>query len=864
MIISAIKALPADIAYVLRRLTRRPLYVGTIVAVLALAMGASLAVFGLVDTLILRPLDVPHPEELVTFRRVVPAAGRSEQQTTMDWPQVSTALSLPELANAAISTTGADALSKHVVVTRPGQGLDDVPARFVTWNYLRVLGIRPALGRDLQASDDQLTAPPVTIVTHAYWREHLGGSRDAVGQVVRVNGVAATVIGVLGPSFAGTELGGPPPALLLPLYAAPAIGANSPSANGPAFRQSMPDGSMTISPVRPARTFQVIARVPGNRDALQAEAIARLWSDQWSIVPLTSTMLPFDSRTDLERFLRVLALAVGLTLFLGCVNVGILVYGDAEDRRRELMVRAVLGASVGRVVQLVALEMVILAMAAGVGAAAIFAGIQSAVGALALPGTVAIESLRSDALRTGLFAMTLAVAIAVFIGIMPVRWVRRRTLAAGDRTMTAGIRSRRVLRLLGAFQAAASVALVVSGVFFARAVSHSLRTDLGFDPAGLMHAVVGLPPNEWTRPPLTRARTLLTDIRALPGIRAATIGPVALVAGSDDTTSHLHIDGQPLVLPAPIDLVYASDDYFRTLGQTGLRGRDFGPQDTDKSGYVAIVNEAAARMLWPGTDPLTHHLMIDKLFQVTPSPGTKRVSCRFIGSSDTTPICNGTVTVSDFSVVGVVPTIVLRRLDEAPSPIVYLPLSQFGSRIDTAAYIHGTLSLIVRSAQGPAATSRLIAEAAQRQGLSIESVTGVEQARDVMIRPQRLARALLLFLAMTTLVITLAGTGAAAHTSVLREQRANAVRLALGASPGRLVSGSIGRTARTLAVGAAGGVLLLWWVRPLLERFGMGLPALDPISVGLACVGVITAGVMAAYLPNRRIHQLDPVDLLRE
>jgi ABC-type antimicrobial peptide transport system permease subunit len=200
----------------------------------------------------------------------------------------------------------------------------------------------------------------------------------------------------------------------------------------------------------------------------------------------------------------------------------------------------------------------------------------------------------------------------------------------------------------------------------------------------------------------------------------------------------------------------------------------------------------------------------------------------------------------------------------AAEPDPLCPLSRFGSRVDTAAYIHGTLSLIARSAQGPAATSRLIADAAQRHGLSLESVVGVEQARDVMIRPQRLARALLLFLAITALVITLAGTYAAAHTSVLREQRANAVRLALGASPARLVGGSLGRTARTLAVGAAGGVVLLWWVRPLLEPFMMGLPALDPATVALSSVGVIAAGVMAAYLPNRRIHHLDPVDLLRE
>jgi predicted permease len=782
----------------------------------------------------------------------------------MTWSQAARVQRIPALKDAAVSTTADDALSQHVVVTRPDRNLDDVPVRFVSWNYLHVLGIRPDLGRDLQPGDDGSDSPAVAVLTRAYWLSRFGGRADIVGRVMQVNGVTTTVVGVLDRAFAGTQLGVTAPAMFLPLHAAATIGRNSSAATAPRVRTTAADGGLEPEPAWPATRFQVIARLPAGRDRVQAETVARLRSDEWTVVPLTETMLPFNGRADLERFLWVLTSAVALTLTVACVNVGMLLYGDVADRRQELTVRVAIGASSWRVLRLIGVEVAMLVLAAGAAAAAVLAGVDRMFAALALPGAVTVGALRGDVWRIASVWVVLSAGVAIVVAVFPMRWLATRTLSTvQDRAVTPAGTSSRAARLLMAAQTAACLAMTVLAVFFVRVVSHGLRTDLGFDPDGLMQAVIGLAPEQRTIGSLTHLDALVADIQPLPSILAATIGPVPLIAGSDRTVRNLHVDGAPVEVEEPVDMIYASSGYFRTLGQQNVRGRDFQVGDVSDYGrnLVAIVNQAAARLFWHGADPLGHRLVIDEfVFQAGPDQGAG--SCRLDGGP--TPVCSFPTRPADCRVVGVVPDMVLRRLGETARPVIYVSLAQWQSHREGSFSATGAVSVIVRSRESVPATGRMIADVARRHGMRLESMTSVADTRDAMVRPQRLARALLVLLAGVVLIVMLTGTYAAANMAVRRDQRSNAVRLMLGARPADIVGAGLGRVAWMLASGATAGVLGIAWAGPMVDRFGLGLPLVDPSTIAVVFVGVVAAGLLAAYIPMRRVHDINPVDLLRD
>ncbi len=827
-----------DARYAARRLARRPAMTMAAVATLALAVGANIAIFGLIDRVVLHPLDVPDPSELVTAQRTFKSQGVEYRRASMDWEDVGYARELSALPNVAVSTSSMDRASKRLVVVVNGR--DEplvVDGTFVSENYFRVLGMKPALGRDFAPADNAGDGASVVIVSSAFWGTRLGGAKDVIGRTLHINGVPAVIIGVASPSFTGTDLGVAAPDIFLPLATGPRlatdIGAQT-DGRGMHFAGGMNRERSSVSPLS---DFSVVARLKSREQGhAQAEFVATFGAE-WSLVPLVDTMLPFDARSDLRQFLLLLAGAVALTFLIGCANLASLLLARTEERRVELAVRAALGAGRWRLVQELGVEAALLAVAGSAAAVLVASWIDQGLSAFVLPGGIAVSSLRHGVDEgTILFASSCAIVAALLIGFAPVLRATSRHLALDVQRQGGSAPRLGGARVLAGVQAAVAVVLVFAGILFVRTLSNALATDLGFDPHGLAAATISAP-----RSPGSYAaiEELVARARDIPGIVAVTAGPLPLVRASEGTQNSVSVDGVPVALKVPIDVVYATAAYFSTLGQPLAGGRDFNDHDRADAEPVAIVNAAAARLLWSTTNPLGHHV---KLF------------AQFSSSTMS----------ADRAVVGVVRDVKLRSLGDAGVPVIYL------SRQQNEAYLAGYMAgagnsfLVFRDSGKVAGIAAALARAATEVGLSLQAVTPLDQRIGEILMPQRLGRALLLLLGAMALALTIVGIYGLTACVVARHTKEIGVRMALGAGEPAIVRAVVGKTYVPVLAGAGVGGVMAWASGRLADRFMYGIHGSDVVTVAGAAAVVIVSAALATWLPARRALRIDPIETLRD
>jgi predicted permease len=830
-----IRGLRPDIKYVATRLVGRKVHVAAVIVTLALAMGAAVAVFGLVDALVLHPLALPHAEELVTLRKRYLKDGVEQRRTTLTWSQVNRLRPIRLLNAMAVSTNRDDNLSAHSTVMLANGQTAQPPIRFVSSNYFDVLRVRVEWGRMLLPSDDTAGAPIVALASHQWWAKEYGGALQ-LDQVVRVNNVPVTIVGVLAADFAGVELGIQPPGLYLPLASAPVVGRDSIASSDVQTRQAGDPIVTTAPSVFPAAAFQVVARLSTDRQAVQAEAITRLRSDEWAVVPVSEAMLPFEQATDAGMFIRVLVGAVVMAVGVACINVAVLTFAGGQERAREYAIRRMLGAAPSDLARLVAIESVTMACGAGLGAGVVAWAVRQAAITLVLPGAW-VDSAHLQPWRAALFAVLLSTVVAVAIAIVPMHQAARRRSDTG-RGSTADGAQLKVLSTLVALQAGSCIVLALTATMFLRAVHVRLGEDLGFRDRGLFTAEVALASRQRNEEALEYGEETLQEVRSFPGVRRAAIGPAPLLAGSDWSTSDFLVDGIPRATEAPVDMVYIGDGYFETLGQVGLRGRDFGPRDVGKAPFVVIINNAAARLFWPTTDALGHKLLLS-MFRV---PSLRR----------------------ELEVVGVVPDVKLHHLADHSRPTLYLSRQQFHDYLAGFTSASGRLNLLIRSDADVLTITPLLSSATRAHGQTLLDVVSIADRRHEMVQPQRFAGALLVFLGLTIATVTVVGAYATGYMTALRQRRAHAIRIALGAIPAQVVRTAVTRSLAILVGGVCGGLLLAWMSRAFVERVALRIPLFDPLTVAAVVSGVCVAGGLAVYLPLRRIGDIDPAVLLRD
>jgi putative ABC transport system permease protein len=794
-----------DARFAVRLLRKSPAFTVTTVAVLALGIGATTAIFSIVNSVLLRPLPFADPGRLVMVWEKQPY-GRTnviQTQNFLDWRARNRSFSQIACMYAFSMNLSGDG--------EPVQ----VPGMRVSAGFFEILGTPPMLGRTIATSDDVPGAARVTVLNYGLWQRRFGGRMDVLGRKISLEGADTEIIGVMPPGFSFPTTGAD---LYVPMRINPAQAA------------------------RDGRNYQAVARLKPGVTLVQAqhdmEALAAQTARErpqmntnWSalVVPLMEQTVGASRQT-----LEVLLAAVGFVLLIACANVSNLLLMRAAGRQREMSVRVALGAGRWRLLHQTAMESLLLAISGG------FLGYLLAY--WCVPAIVKMLPAGYPLPRRGeitvdfpvlWFTMTVSLICGVLFGILPALQVDRRRLAdalkQGGRTGSGAGRSLRNVLVAG--EVAVAVVLVIGAGLMLRSFVRLNRVDLGFRPDHLLTIRMTLIFNKYAGDLPRRAaivRDTLERIRALPQVKSASSNH----ALPTKPTSGTWYDRADRPEPPPGahkggDVSVVSDDYFRTMGIPLLTGREFDRRDRIGSPAVAILNRAAAKMLFENEDPIG-----------------KRLRVAWAGASDP-------------EVIGLVEN--MRHYGRAvePQPTLFLCNMQAPSLFT---------SLLVRTQGDPMAAVTAIKEQLRQvdpdQGAA--AIASMEELVADTVAGPRLQTLLLGAFGALGLLLACIGIYAVISYSVEQRTREMGIRLALGAVPAA-IRGLVVREGMTLAV--AGIVVGLIAALGLSRYLGTLLYQVKPTDAGVyaSVSGVLLAAAAAGcWFPARRATGVDPAVVLRE
>jgi predicted permease len=801
-------ALPVpDFRHAIRLLRMRPGFAAVAILTLALGIGATTAIFSVVDAVLLRPLPFPDAGRLMQVR----ITGRD-----------GALFPLPDTDfiawRAENRTADAVAVFGGSAATLTGDGAPDrVAAADVTDRFFDVLGVRASLGRALQEGDDRPGAPKTAVISHALWTGRFHGDASIVGRAVALDGESHTIVGVMPASFrypdADTDV-------WRVLTMAP------PKRRGPFYTWGL------------AR-LQSGAAVDDLRANLSAISVGLKrdypGADDWLLtaVPLQEAIVG-----DLRTILYALLGAVGFLLLIATANVANLLLARAAARDREIAIRGALGAGRGRIAGQLITESLVLAILAGAAGLVIASLGTRALLAIAPEG---IPRLDEVGMSTPVFAFTFAIAAVcgVLFGIAPVLrgWSTplAETLKDGGRG-GAGVSHRRAQRLLVVGETALALMLSIGAGLMIRSLAalHGVRP--GFEPSHLLTFHLSLPRAQYDSSTKVRDfyESLIQRLEALPGVRAAGL-TVSLPPHLLLMTDNFMPEG--MTLPpgrsAPLGpLLFVSERYFSALGAPLLRGRSFTERDESGAPEVVIINEALATRYFSAEDPVGKRLK---------NGGPERP----IGPAN-----------HWLTIVGVVGDVNYSGLDSPPEPTVYFPFRQATT---TSQYI------VVRTAgdpRGTAASARAIV-ASLDAGLPITRMSTMDDVMAASVASPRFRTTLVTIFAAIGLLLAAIGIYGVMSYAVTERTHEIGVRAALGADRRdvlRLVlSEAAALAAAGVAAGLAGALATTRLIRALLFR----VEPTDFATFAAISTVLVAAALLASYIPARRATRVDPIVALR-
>jgi predicted permease len=805
--------LALDFRLALRRLARTPGFTLIAAFTLAIGIGATTAIYSVVDAALFRALPYPAANELLRVYTPADAGGRST-------------VSPPDFVDYRSESHSFRAMAAFVEDSYALSG--DGPAEqrngaYVTSDFFTVLGVRPALGRPIGADDAVPGGPRVVMLSDGLWRGRFGADLSLVGRTIMLNGVATTVIGVMPPEFdypSGTDLWTP-----------------------------LPFTAQDLATQRGAHYLGVIGRLRPGVSVAEANAdLAAIQARLAAAYPNTDNAGPAPVRTlrdslvgDMRTPLLVLLGAVGLVLLVACANVANLLLARALRRQREFAVRTALGASRARVMRELLVEAVMLALIGG--AVGVLLAVWGTKALIALhPGDQLLASVSVDG-RMLAATFALSTLCGLLFGLVPALHVAPRrdvtaALAGGGRGGSASASAQRAKRTLAIAEMALSVVLLTGAGLLLRSFLLLSAVDPGFAAQGRLTFSVSLPDVRYDTPEKRAAfvTELLSRLRALPDVRDAGVVSGLPLTGYSYSISAHDLDGRALEnaesdrLSTQIRIV--SPDYFRTMGIPVKLGRGITGADRHGAPPVVVMNEAAARLVFPGASPLGHQFIIGTSFGL----GRGRAGGE---------------------VVGVVGNTHDAELDRNAVPTIYLAHDQFPV---------SSVSVVLRARSAPAALvtpARSVLAAVDADVPMFEPRT-MNEVVDASLNRQRFIATLLgIFAAIAALLAGVGLYGVIAY-SVGERTREIGIRVALGAVRGDVLR-LVLRGGMTLAVigvliGLAGSVVTTQLLGGLL--YGVG--PLDLMTLVATTLLVFAAALLATAIPAHRATRLDPVEALRE
>ncbi len=808
-----------DLRYAVRTLRSRPAFTITVVLTLALGIGATSAIFSVVNGVLLRPLPYPEPNDLVSVK------GRFLPESGFDFPQFPVAP--PEYVdykNQTQTMEGVAGYSTYGATVVDGDGDPErIPAAGATSNLFTLLRAPALLGRTLVAEDDLPTSDGVVVLGYSIWQRRFGGDESIIGRSITLAGLSREVVGVMPPGF-----GFPNPNVQL----------------WSALRLDE-----TRRDNRQNHFFFALARLAPGKTLKDAEVELGSMMAQWRAdFPDIHTghflfVHPYvdDVVGNVRTALWLLLGAVAFVLLMVCANVANLLMAVGEQRRQEMAIREALGAGRGRILQQLLTESLTLsALGGSIGLAVAVLGTRAVLALDA--GTIPrIGEIQVDArvlLFTGM--LTLATTSVVF-GLIPALQTAspklQSALREGGGATSTGTRLR-LRRLLVVSEIALSVLLVISAGLMLKSFRNLLGEDPGFDSGNILVAQLSLPPGNYDPDQASTFYTdLLRDVATIPGVeKASAISrlPIMHSRGVED----FRIKGRPPPGPGEFALnaanVSARAGYFETMRISLLRGRFF--EKTDRAGTlpVAIVNEAMVRKFWPNEDPLG-----------------KRIR---YSSCDT---CASWMTI-----VGIVGNVKYQGLSTDPPPVYYYSNEQATehNRFETR-----FMSLTVKTAGDPLAAAPAVRAAIRNLDPKLPVVNLQSMASVVtgsVARP-RFVMTLMGIFAVVALVLGAVGIYGVMSYSVAQRTNEIGVRIALGAGGGEVSRMVVGQGMRVAVLGIVAGLAGAFAVTRWLDSLLFKVSTTDPLTYAMVAILLTGVALIASYLPARRATRVDPMTAIR-
>lgn len=805
------ESLVKDIRFAFRSFAKQPIFALVAVLTLALGIGANTAIFSVVHAVLLRPLPLPQPDRLMTFWHSAPAKGLSHLDPSdalfayyRDRTRTFESLAAYEDGEFALTGRGEPEV---------------VPGAVVTFNYFGVLGREPLYGRTFTPQEDTPGNNNVALLSYALWQRDFAGDPRVVGQSINIDHHPVTVVGIMPVDFNFPD---------------PAERASSSGQ----VQLWMPKG---LDP-QDANSWNlsVVGRLQPGASAADAEKeidlLYQSFAKEYATRPgegeaetsVTTILLPLQEHIagEVRRPLLILLGAIGLVLLIACANLTNLLLARAAARTRELALRRCLGASAMRVARQALTESLVLSFCGAALGILLAVWIVTALKRMVASQIPHLESTSVDA-TVLLFTVAMMLITGLLCGLAPaVRAARmnlQETIKQGGRGSVSGS-SKRLNNAFVVSQLALSLVLLIGAALFLQSFRNLVNVNPGFRAANVLMASVALPEQKYSdnTQVLSFYNRLRERVGALPGVQAAEFCQVVPFSG-DGQGGPFTVEGFENQSKVAW-LRSSTPGYFAAMGMPILKGRGFATSDTEASQPVAIVDEKLAHRYSSDGD------LIGKRIRIGDGPW--------------------------LTVIGEVPSVKNRKLDEDAWPYVYRPYTQWVRRETT---------LVVQASVDP---DNLVPNIRRELAtldpeLPLSDVSTIQQAMDRSLVTVRLTNLLLAGFAATALLLALTGIYGVMSLNVANRRKEFGIRLALGAQRANVLSLMLGQGLKLAIAGVAIGLLAALAFTRLLKGLLFGINASDPLTFGLLALVLLGSALLACWIPARRATKVDPLTALR-
>ena len=802
-------ALLQDLRYAVRTLLKNPGFPLIAILTLALGIGASTAIFTVVDAALLRGLPYKSPERLYHLWERRPTQEFSQRE--FSYPDYQDYQQNGVFEGLAAYTGGGG-----IITGRGEPTLVFSPA--VSANFFSVLGVNPIIGRTFLPHEDKPGSQRVAVLTYAMWQRSFGGDPAILNQSLTINGQGYTVIGVLPANF---DFALRRADLWLPYQP-----------NEAQLTRRFLHGTNLIGRLKPGVSVEqaqseldVIAkRIEQEHNQSHAGTTLRL-------VPLQEQVVG-----DVKPILFLLLAAVGFVLLIACANVASLFLTRSLSRQKEVAIRAALGASGWRVIRQMLTESVLLSLAGGaVGLLIAYWGIDALAAVLPENQLNALPFLKSLQIDTRIlgFSFALSVLTGIVFGVAPAfqssRLDLNEVLKEGGRTMAGGARN----RLRKAFvmsEIALAVVLLIGAGLMLKSLLRLMQTNVGFDPQNVLTMTVALPAAKYAEASsqIGFYDQLSERINSLPGVRAS--GTVNILPLQGGNTTRFLVEGDPIPPERGIEanIRVVNENYFQTLGIPLIAGRMFDNRDDANSPGVVIIGKTVADRIFAGRDPVGRRINYSS----------------FPGQADL--------------IVGVVGDVKIAGLDEAIKPVLYYPYRQAPSM---------ATSLVLRTAADPASLAGAIQNEIRRLEPDV-AVFGVREMEDLIAASpaafmRRFPALLIGIFAFVAIVLASIGIYGVVSYSVSQQTHYIGVRMALGAQTSDILRMVLRQGLVLALLGTGIGVVAALGLTRLMKSLLYQVQANDPVTFVIVVATLFSVALLACYIPARRATKVDPLVALR-